>query len=54
MAHTSLDSVGPLDAAAVSAKHGGTIKVYRRVDDLLADRTIDIVAAMKPVAGCSR
>lgn len=32
-----------LDAAELSAKHGCPIKVYRRLDDMLADRDIDVV-----------
>ena len=40
---TAVCSSRPLDAAEISAKHGGPIKTYRRVEDLLADPAIDVV-----------
>ena len=33
----------PLDAAELSAKHGSPIRVYQRLDDMLADPGIDVV-----------
>lgn len=40
---TAVCSSRPLDAAELSAKHGVPIKVYRKLDDLLADPAIDVV-----------
>jgi predicted dehydrogenase len=40
---TAVCSSRPLDAAEISAKHGGPIRLYQRVEDLLADPAIDVV-----------
>ena len=40
---TAVCSSRPLDAAELSAKHGGPLKVYRQLDDMLADPAIDVV-----------
>jgi len=40
---TAVCSSRPLDAAELSAKHGGPIAVYGVLDDLLADTTIDVI-----------
>jgi len=40
---TAVCSSRPLDAAEISAKHGGPVKLYQRVEDMLADPTIDVV-----------
>ena len=40
---TAICSSRPLDATELSAKHGGPIRVYGHVDDLLADRDVDVV-----------
>ncbi len=40
---TAVYSSRPLDAAALSAKHGGNIKAYRSVDALLADPDVQVV-----------
>jgi predicted dehydrogenase len=40
---TAVCSSRPLDAAELSAKHGGSITAYRQLDDMLADPAIDIV-----------
>lgn len=33
----------PLDAAELSAKHGGPIRVYRQFEEMLADSGIDVI-----------
>jgi UDP-N-acetyl-2-amino-2-deoxyglucuronate dehydrogenase len=40
---TAVCSSRPLDAADLSAKHGGPIKVYKRVEEMLADPAIDVI-----------
>ena len=40
---TAVCSSRSLDAAEVSAKHGGQIRLYQRVEDMLADPAIDVV-----------
>ena len=40
---TAVSSSRPLDTAELSAKHGGSVKVYREVAALLADPAIDVV-----------
>jgi UDP-N-acetyl-2-amino-2-deoxyglucuronate dehydrogenase len=40
---TAVFSSRPLDAAELSAKHGGSVKAYRDVAALLADPAIDVV-----------
>jgi predicted dehydrogenase len=40
---TAVCSSRPLDAAELSAKHGGPIKVYERLEDMLADPAIAVV-----------
>ncbi|MEJ6578946.1 MAG: Gfo/Idh/MocA family oxidoreductase [Akkermansiaceae bacterium] len=40
---TAVYSSRDLDPATLSATHGGEIKVYNRVEDLLADDSIDVV-----------
>lgn len=40
---TAIYSSRPLTSAELSAKHGGTIKAYHEVDDLLADPDIHVV-----------
>lgn len=40
---TAICSSRPLDAAELSAKHGCPIRVYQRLDDMLADPGIDVV-----------
>jgi predicted dehydrogenase len=40
---TAVCSSRPLDGAELSAKHGGPIAVHRSLDDLLADKSIDVV-----------
>ncbi len=39
----AVSSSRPLDAAELSAKHGCPIRVYQRLDDMLADPGIDVV-----------
>ena len=40
---TAVASSRSLDAAELSAKHGGPIKTYQRVEEMLADPAIDVV-----------
>jgi UDP-N-acetyl-2-amino-2-deoxyglucuronate dehydrogenase len=40
---TAVCSTRPLDAGELSAKHGGPITVYHRIDDMLADRDLHVV-----------
>lgn len=39
---TAVCSSRPLDPSELSARHGGPIKVYRQLDDMLADPAIDV------------
>jgi UDP-N-acetyl-2-amino-2-deoxyglucuronate dehydrogenase len=41
---TAVCSSRPLSAAELAAKHGAPIRVYAKVEDLLADPTIDVVS----------
>ncbi len=40
---TAVYSTSELDPAKLAATHGGEIKVYRKIEDLLADDSIDVV-----------
>ncbi len=40
---TAVYSSRPLDSAELSTRHGGTIRAYQSLDDLLADPDIDVV-----------
>ena len=40
---TAVYSSRDLDPAELSATHGSEIKVYNRVEDLLADESIDVI-----------